>query len=349
MAFVKPVPTKQQKEKRNNMKKLLLISILCISACLFIGCSDAKTESGKNNTNEKKQIVTTLFPQYDFAKQIVGDQMDVSLLLPTGVESHAFEPTPKDVLNIQNAALFIYTGENMEAWAPKLLTDIDPNQTKVLDISANLPLIDGANQKEENAKDHAAHEEETDIHTMDDGHNHSTGMDPHVWTSLSNAKLILQEILQAIIEVDPENQALYAKNAENYLKQLNEVDQEIQQIVDTGKRKKIIFAGHFALSYFAKQYGLEYVAAYPSTSSDAEPGVKDIAAIIDQIKAENIPVIYYEELVDPKVAQSIHEQTGAKMLLLHSLHNVSKDEFKQGVTYVSLMKQNAQNLKEGLN
>ena len=115
------------------------------------------------------------------------------------------------------------------------------------------------------------------------------------------------------------------------------------------KRKKIIFAGHFALSYFTEQYGLEYIAAYPNTSSESEPSVKDITNMIDVIQAENIPVIYYEELTDPKIAKSIQEQTGVKTLLLHSLHNVSKEEFEQGVSYVSIMKQNIENLKEGLN
>lgn len=321
------------------MKKIIFISILCISALLFAGCSSTTTE----NNQERHQIIATLFPQYDLAKQIVGDKMDVSLLMPTGVESHSFEPTPKDIINIHNASLLIYTGENMEAWVPKLLTDIDTEKTTVLDISANLPLIKSDHDHEgETAEEHAAHIDEA-------AHNHDATMDPHVWTSLSNAKIILQDILAAVIEIDPENKEYYTTNAQNYQEQLDAVDQEIQQIVAQASRKKIIFAGHFALSYFAEQYGIEYVAAYPSTSTDAEPSVKDIASIIDQIKEEKIPVIYYEELIDPKVAKSIQEQTGTEMLLLHSLHNVSKDEFDQGVTYVSLMEQNAENLKKGLN
>ena len=315
------------------MKKIWKFLLICTSLTLFAGCTNGtNTNEPEQKSENKLQIMTTLFPQYDFAKQIAGDKADVTLLLPTGVESHAYEPTPKDILNIHASDLFIYTGENMETWVSKLLTDLDPTKTKVLDLSANLPL-------------HELYE--NDEHEEDE-HAHDT-TDPHVWTNPVFAKIMVEDILQAIIEKDPENQAFYTKNAKEYMKQLDEIDAELKEVVAMGKRNKIIFAGHFALSYFAKQYGIEYMAAYPNTSSESEPSVKDIANIIEIIKREEIPVVYYEELTDPKVATSIQEQTGAKMLLLHSLHNVSKDELTQCASYVSIMKQNIENLKEGLN
>ncbi len=331
------------------MKKNFLLYMIGITSFLFMACSDqdiSKNEQNEPKTN-KIQIITTLFPQYDFAKQIVGDRAEVTLLLPTGVESHAYEPTPKDILAIHNADLFVYTGENMEAWVPRLLTDINTAKTTVIDLSATLDLETKTHTHAED--EHTNEAIHTNIQKEDEhGHTHD-GNDPHIWTNPLYAKEMMETILAAVVSKDPGNETYYTENAQNYIQQIDEIHDELEELTKNAKRKKIIFAGHFALSYFTEQYGLEYIAAYPNTSSESEPSVKDITNMIDVIQAENIPVIYYEELTEPKIAKSIQEQTGVKTLLLHSLHNVSKEEFEQGVSYVSIMKQNIENLKEGLN
>lgn len=337
MDYVKHVYKTKENMEKSFMKKTWIFLLTCIMLTFIVGCTN---QTATKKSDDQLQIMTTLFPQYDFAKQIAGDKAEVTLLLPTGVESHAYEPTPKDMISINNADLLIYTGKNMETWVPKLLTDLDRTKTTVLDLSKNLTLKETHQHAHETEEEHAKH--------AHDEHNHGT-IDPHIWTNPVYAQTMVKDILQAMIKKDPKNKAYYTKNAQEYIKQLEKIDTELKEVVANGKRNKIIFAGHFALSYFAKQYGLEYVAAYPNTSSESEPSVKDIANIIETMKIEKIPVVYYEELIEPKIAKSIQEQTGAKMHLLHSLHNISKDEFDQGVSYVSIMKQNIENLKEGLN
>ncbi|MBC8570005.1 metal ABC transporter substrate-binding protein [Zongyangia hominis] len=309
------------------MKKKITALLLCLGALLTLlaGCGGNQTreESGK------LKIVTTLFPQYDFARQLCGDRAEVTLLLPPGVESHSYEPSPADIIKIDKADLFIYTGDNMEPWAKRIIDGITNPDVRVVDASQGITLD-------------ASEEEDHD----GDGHDHA--YDPHIWTSPVLAKAMVQNIADALCESDPEGKETYAARAADYEGKLDALDDEFFSIIGEGRRKEIVFAGRFAFHYFAQRYGLSYTAAYDSCSHEAEPSAQTIAGIIDTIRREQIPVVFYEELTDPKVAQSISEETGAKMLLLHSCHNVSKKDFDSGVTYLSLMEQNAANLKEGL-
>lgn len=321
------------------MDKRILISILSIALVISIqtGCA---TKSDKTVVGSIKSsnlnIVATLFPQYDFAKQIVGDRGTVTLLLPSGVDSHSYEPTPSDIIKINNADLFIYTGNTMEIWSQRIIDGMN-NPKAVLDVSKGIDII---KPKDNEAEYHDHGEKKGDhIHLYD----------PHIWTSPIIAKSMINNILEALYEIDPNNANYYRTNAETYLKELDMLDTEFRSIVKHGSRDKIIFGSKFALYYFAKEYGIQYEAAFENCSTETEPSAKTVASLIKEIKNENIPVIYYAEISEPKVAKSISDETGAKMLLFHSCHNLTKTEFEQGATYLSLMKQNAKNLKEGLN
>lgn len=319
-------------------KMVALFTAAVLLAFSASGCSSekaAQSGSGGIATEEKKLgIVTTLFPQYDFARQIAGDKAEIIMLMPAGVESHNYEPTPEDIIKINGSDLFIYTGQYMEPWAQSIIDGITIKEVYILDASANIQL-DKAEEHEHEEAD--GHEEE-----------HEHEFDPHVWTDPQNAKIMVDNIAAALCRIDPGNKDYYDKNAADYKAKLDELDREFREIVQNGSRKEIIFGGRFAFHYFTKRYGLQYESAYDTCSTEAEPSVKVVAELINKIKEEKIPVIYYEELTTPKVAQSISSETGAKMLLLHSCHNVSKEEFDSGATYLSLMKQNAKNLKEGL-
>jgi len=301
---------------------------------ILVGCG---TDLTTNESSDTLQIVTTLFPQYDFARQIAGDKAEVTLLLPPGMESHSYEPTPSDIIKINKADLFIYTGESMETWAHKIIESVDSQEVKVLDVSTDVPLIETGLDEEEDDHDHS-HEEEHNH----EGHNHT--YDPHIWTSPKNAEIMANNILEALCEVDPENAEYYEANAKGYQAQLDELDHDLQEVVANAKRSTIYHSGRFAMQYLMKDYGINYVSA----PFEAEPSAALVAQMITEIKADNIPVIYYEELVDPKIGQMISEETGAQLLLLHSTHNVSKEDFNKGVTYVSLMQQNIKNLQIGL-
>lgn len=332
---------------------LVLSFVLVLS-----GCSESSQEETTSDS-DKIQIVTTLFPQYDFARQIAGDKADVALLLPPGMESHSYEPTPADIIKINKADLFIYTGESMEQWAHKIIESVDNDQVYVLDVSKEISLLtpnsdDDHDHETEADHDHDHeteadhdHDHDSDIegdeHSEEDGHYHA--YDPHIWTSPVNAKIMVNNILEALCEVDPENADYYKANAEAYQLQLDELNAEFEEVVANAKRDTIYHSGRFAMQYLVKQYGINYVSA----PFEAEPSAALVAQMISEIKANQIPVIYYEELITPKIAQMISEETGAEMLLLHSCHNVSKEDFNNGVTYVSLMQQNVENLRVGLN
>ena len=156
-------------------------------------------------------------------------------------------------------------------------------------------------------------------------------------------------ILDSLCKIDPENENYYKENAKQYIDKLNELDINFRQMINSSKRKKIISGSRFPFYYFVTEYGLTYDAAFDCCDESAEPNAKKVAELIKTIKDENIPVIYYEELTAPKVAKTIANETGAEMLLLHSAHNVSKEDFENGITYIDIMKQNLINLKKGLN
>lgn len=318
--------------RRLGMVLLLLSLCLLFAACGSEPSSDgesaAANENNKNN-EEKLTVVTTIFPVYDFVREVGGEYVSVTKLLPSGAESHSFEPTPSDIIAINDADLFLYTGEIMEPWAATVIEGIDSDSLVTGDVSLDVPLL--------------RHED-----SADEGGDHYD-YDPHIWTDPTRAMIMVDHIAEYLSHCDVSHADEYRANAEAYKKDLSALDQKIQEIVATGKRDKIIFGGRFAFLYFVDRYGLEFDAAVDSCSEHSEPSAKKIAEIISEIEDEEIPVVYYEELTTPTVAQSISDDTGAKTLLFHSCHNVTEEELEDGVSYLSLMRQNADNLREGLN
>ncbi len=323
----------------------MLTTAAVIFIFLLTGCArepEKDVPAVKDAQGGKLRIVATLFPQYDFARQIAGDKAEVTLLLPPGVESHSYEPTPSDIIRINESDLFIYTGEYMEAWSQRIIDGMRDSGSRslVLDVSQGVELV----KTEEIEAEHQHEGEEEPGHEQE----HEHPYDPHIWTDPLAAKTMVTNIRDALCSLDPANADDYKKNAAEYSADLDALDEEFRSIVSSGKRDEIIFGSRFALAYFAKRYGLDYEAAFDSCSSETEPSAKTVAGLIEEIREERIPVIYYAEIEDPKVARSISAETGAKLLLFHSCHNITKEELESGATYLSLMKQNAENLKEGL-
>ncbi|MBQ7036462.1 MAG: zinc ABC transporter substrate-binding protein [Clostridia bacterium] len=301
------------------MKKLIFPLLFCL---LFCGCRGLSSPK-----SDKLKIVATLFPQYDFARTICGEKAEIYMLLPPGSESHSYEPTPKDLARIAEADLFLYTGSVMEPWAHKLSENA---LGMCVDVSRGVPLLSGDHI-------HETHSETDALETTD----------PHIWTNPQNAKIMVDNILKAVSEKDPANAPFYAENAKKFKEQLDTLDKAFEDAVRGGKRKHIVFGGHFAMRYFTERYGLRYDSAYDACSGEAEPSPSVMIQLIEKMKKDNIPVIYYEELSTPRTASLIAEETGAKMLLLHSCHNIGKGE--ENETYLSLMYKNLENLKIGLN
>ncbi len=300
------------------MKKICLLLAFCL-LLLTAGC---KPVSVPQKTDSLK-VVTTLFPQYDFAKTIAGDAASVTLLLPPGSESHSYEPTPTDMIAINESDLFIYTGETMEGWVTPLLESLS-GTPEILNLSAGLPLT----------------EHEADKHHHD--------IDPHVFTNPRFAIMMAQQIEDALCRLDESHAEEFRIRGEALRQKLTELDDAFRTLAASATHKKLIFGGRFAFLHFTEEYGFSWDAAYDSCSSETEPAAAAVARIMDTVLAEDIPVVYYEELTDPKVTRLICAETGAKPLLLHSCHNVSKEELETGVTYLSLMEQNLANIKEGV-
>ncbi len=343
--------------KRYTYRFLLLSLSLMIA--LATGCS-ADQSAEIASASDKVQIVTTLFPQYDFVKQIAGDTVEVTLLLPPGVEAHAYEPTPHDIVKIQNSDVFIYTGEEMEPWAHKVIETVGEDHIVV--IEAGQGLFDlAAEEHDHEAEDHDHDSEEHDVEAEDhdheaeehdqDGEDHDhdhSGADPHIWLDPVKAQAMLQNIEAGLVKVMPENAALYSENSKAYQNEIEMLNTAFKEVFSKTESKTIVSGGHFAFGHFIKRYGLEYKSPYVGFAPDAEPTPKRIAELIDFINESHVRAIFYEELVDPRVATVIADETDAQMLMLHAAHNVSKEELESGISYVEIMKQNLENLKIGL-
>ncbi|MGB9715210.1 MAG: metal ABC transporter solute-binding protein, Zn/Mn family [Thermodesulfovibrionales bacterium] len=308
-----------------------LIFYISISTLFILFFTSISCEKKPSSYDEEKKlkVITTLFPLYDFAKNIGKEKADVSLILPPGVESHSFEPKPKDILKIKHADIFIYTGKFMEPWVDDVLKGIEDRIPLVIDSSRDIILT-------ENSHKQNGHESE------------NLKVDPHIWLDFSKAEKMVENILKGFIEKDPENSEFYQKNAKNYITKLKELDSKFKESLSSCKKNTIIYGGHFAFGYLTKRYKLNYLSAYKGFSPDAEPTPKNLIELINKLKEYNTKYIFYEELVSPKVSEVIAKETGARLLMLHGAHNITKEDFKHNIDFISLMEQNLKNLITGL-
>lgn len=315
------------------MKKIILIMLVLI---ISFACSK-KEDNTKKSENKKIRIVTTLFPTYDFSKEIGKDRVEVKLLLPPGIEAHSYEPTPKDISEINNADIFIYTGDLMEPWVKKLLSSLNNKNLKIVDVSKNIELKEFDFEDEHNEKDTHENEEE-----------HIHGKDPHIWTDPVFAKTIVQNIVDSMIEVDLANKSFYDENKIIYDKKLDNLDTEFKNLVKKSPKKEIVSGGHFVFGYLFERYGLTYHSAYEGFSPNAEPTPKQLKSLKETIAETHTKYIYYEELIEPKLAKLLSNELGLQLLLLHGAHNISKEELAKGTSYYEIMLKNIENLKLGL-
>jgi zinc transport system substrate-binding protein len=306
---------------------LLLIVILLGSAC--------RKGNEPGPETKKLQVVTTLFPLYDFARVIGGDRVEVSLLLPPGVEPHNFEPRPEDVIRLSKADLFVFTNRYMEPWAAAMLKGVDNRLLVVVDASAGALFIPVVETDEHESPGEAG------------GHHHEGVMDPHIWLSIPNAERMVENIRDGLTRKDPAGGDYYRKNAADYRMRLEKLDLTFREGLAGCRQHLFLHGGHNAFGYLAKQYGLNYLSAY-AVSANAEPTPRQLMALVDQMKKNSLHAIFYEELLSPRVAEMIARETGATLLKLHGIHNVSREDLAAGASYLSLMEENLRNLRTGL-
>ena len=325
-------------------KKIFQLFIFLITISLFLtGCQK------ENNLDKNRiSIVATNFPAYDFARSVVTKvdenylaptnnftNVDIKLLIKPGMETHSFDPTPKDIIDIQNADIFIYMGGHSESWVEKILETSNKLPKKIIKLK-DVVEITHNHEHHETEHNHNEHEE-----------------DEHFWTDSKNAIKMISTILENIIEVDNEKTngkyiEEYQSNANSYINQINKLSSEIKNTVDNSKNKFLIFGDRFPFTYFADEYGLEFISAFDGCSSAVEVKTSKLAELIDIAKEKNAKAIFKIEMSNGKIAQTIADATDAKILELHSCQNVTKDDFNKGVTYAFTMNSNLNTLKEGL-
>ena len=323
------------------MKKVLTMVFL---GCLLLsGCGQKAAPADP----DRLQIVTTVFPAYDFARAAAGDRAEVTLLLPPGAESHSYEPTPADILAVRDCDLFIYLGGESDAWVDTILEAVEPTGTvmKMVDCVELLEEeeVEGMQSLPGHGHDHGDH---------DDHEDHDLGRvkeyDEHVWTSPRNAEAITLAVGEQLAALDGEHAAAYRANAAAHGAELRRLDAEFAALFAALPERTIVFGDRFPLRYFAEEYGLDYYAAFPGCSTQTEPSAATIAFLTDKVRAEGISTVWYIEFSNHLVADSIAEATGTKTAMFHTCHNVSKAELEGGATYVSLMEGNLAALGENL-
>lgn len=380
--------------------KRLLAAFLGASL-LLSGCGPAGGSQGafdeSSEENGKLKVAVTLFPYYDFVRQIAGDQVDLQMVIPAGMDSHSFEPTPADIRTIQHTDVLISNGGTMEHWLEDTLGALDTSNMTIVtmmdyvdtveeeivegmedaghdhdhahshaaaddhDHSHETPEEHAAHAQEaddhdhsgETPEEHAVHAQETDDHDHSDyvdhdGHEEAIEYDEHIWTSPVNAMKLVDVIGETLAEADPAHAEVFRQGAADYKKELEEIDAGFREVSRNRKRNMIVMGDKFPFRYLADEYQLDYRAAFSGCSSDTEPSAKTIAYLIDKVKEEQIPVVYYLELSSHRISEIIGEETGAEPLLLHSCHNVTRAQFDAGITYAGLMRQNIENLRKGI-
>ena len=351
-------------EKGVKMNKLLKYTFMLLCCFLLMGCLPLDKET------DKKSIVCTTYAQYNWLQEIIGENnstFELTLLIKDGADLHSYQPTIQDLAKVSSADLFVYVGGESEQWVSDALKEAKNKNMLVVDMMDVLKErikeeehVEG--MKEERGHDHdeddAEHEEHEVEHEEDEADHEEHGqeethsvheIDEHVWTSPLNAVKIVEQIKEELCEIDSENASDYEENAEAYVAQLKELDQEFQDVVDHSKRKLMIFGDRFPFRYFAEAYGLDYYAAFSGCASDTEPSAATMAFLINKVQDENIKTVLKMELSNENIAKAIAEATNANVKEFYSCHNLTAEQFADGETYLSLMEKNVETLREVLN
>ena len=333
------------------MKRIISL-LLALALSLSLAACAAPAEKADGG---KLQIVTTLFPYYDFARAIAQDRADVTLLLSPGREAHSFEPTPLDAVTISEADVFLYNGGEGEYWVESML---DAAGEHIAVASRMMDYVDALNEEyvegmqgadgHDHDHEHGSHDHDHD-HEEDEHDSDEIEYDEHIWTSPKNAVVLCRAVCDAICKADPANEDFYRTNCDDYCAQLEALDARFSALCESAPRRLLIFADSFPMLYFCREYGLDYRAAFHGCSGDTEPSLATIKFLIDKVEDENIPVVYTIDFGTKKVAAVVSECTGAAIETLYSMQTVSRADFDAGETYLTLMERNFEALRKGLN
>lgn len=332
----------------------ILLSFLIIINLFIAGCGTTSSEQN-SQPKEQLQVYTSIYPIYEFAKQVGGDKISVKNIIPAGSEPHEWEPSPQIIAEVTKADVLILSGSGVEPWADKVLGVIDQSKVKVIYAGQNIELIEGiAHEHGEEAGQHEdehqaalpeedKHVEENSKHEEEHEHSHK---DPHIWLDPLNAKTMVDNILAGLVKVDNKNRSTYEANAAAYKKDLDQLHQEYENGLANVKIKEFV-TSHAAFGYLAKRYNLVQVPVRGLTA-DTEPSPADMAAIVKLAKEKGIKYIFFETLVSPKVSETIASELNGQTLVLNPIESLTDQEIAAGKNYLTVMRENLKNLKIAL-
>lgn len=310
-------------------RRIALVIALCMLVTLALcGCSRPKD-------NSLIKVVTTIFAPYDFVRQVAGDAVSLTMLFKPGGEAHSYEPTPQDIITIRNCDVFICAGGENDEWVMDILDSVDNPNIKIIKMIDCVELY-----------------EEEIVPGMDTGHATSSDeeeWDEHVWTNPANAAIISGVICDVLTELDGTNASLYKANLARFTAELDGLNQEFLNVMKAATKNTLFFGDRFPLKYFTEAYGLKYYAAFPGCAQETEASAATIAFLIDEARKSNVKVIFKIELTSDNMARTIASECQAVVRTFYTCHNVSREDFAGGETYVSLMRRNIDTLKEALN
>lgn len=321
------------------MKKILaLLLALWIPAAVLSGCAPQDDSAASNKLN----IVTTIFPAYDWVREILGDETDraeITMLLDSGVDLHSYQPTVDDIVKISDCDLFLYVGGESDGWVDDALKNAPNKDRKVIRL---LDVLGDSAKAEETVA--GMQEEEHD-------HEEEAEYDEHIWLSLKNAQVLVAAISEALQETDPARKDTYAANAAAYVEKLSALDGEYRAAVDSGKYKTLLFGDRFPFRYLADDYGLDYYAAFPGCSAETEASFETVSFLAGKMDALGLPCVLTIEGTQHKIAETIVQNTAQKnqqILTMDSMQAVTANDAASGVSYLSIMEKNLSVLKKAL-
>ena len=312
--------------------------LLAAAVLLFSGCGVSVRESVEK---EKIQLICATFPEYDWVRQILGENIEkfeLTLLVQNGMDLHSYQPSAEDMIRISDCDAFLYTGGISESWVEDVRRAGQTEQKQVLNL---LEVVEEQRETEQTVED-TEHVHEGEVHEA---------LDEHIWLSLKNAQILVEEIQEFVTVLDGEGAEIYKTNAQNYKAQLAELDQAYQEVVDAAEEKTLLFADRFPFRYLTEDYGLAYYAAFTGCSAETEASFETITFLAEKVDERKLPAVLTIENSDTKIAKTIIENTEQKnqqILVMNSLQSLTKQEMENGVTYLSVMEENLQILKQAL-
>ena len=333
------------------MKK---ITALLLALFMLVGALAGCGKQNDTNQTDKLSIVTTIFPEYDWVREILGEKADnaeITMLLDNGVDLHSYQPTADDIVKISDCDLFIYVGGESDEWVEDALRNAANGNMKVINLLEVLgdsvkteEIVEGMQEEEHEHEDAEEHE-----HEDAEEHEHEEEADEHVWLSLKNAKMLVRVISKALQELDPDSKDIYAANADAYVKKLSALDAEYQTAVDAASNKTILFGDRFPFRYLVDDYGLRYYAAFVGCSTETEAGFETISFLAKRVDEWKLPCVLTIEGAQHKIAETVVRNTTAKnqrVLTMDSMQSTTSKDVKNGTTYLSVMEKNLSVLKE---